>query len=150
MKISEILCNSLINTSLFEMAFNKKVAIDKARNLQNQISRHLVKIVMYSNSQYVNHWCSEVDSWLHDIQDNKVKGTNKPLQYRDLYNILFIEPLETESDVQSKMNRSFKEYPSLHIDETDARIVNKKLQWVLDAACTDIESSSFESITGYL
>jgi hypothetical protein len=150
MKISEILIDILSETKLFEMAFNKKVAIDKARNLQNQIARHLVKILMYHNSQYVNHWCNEVNSWLYDIQDNKIKGTNKPLKSSELFNILFVEPLETIDDVQARMNRNYKEYVDLAIDEPNSTVINEKLYWIIKSICDDLQNNQFNRVEKYL
>ena len=150
MKVKDLLIDSLISTDLFEMAFAKKVAIDKARNLQNQIARHLIKIQMYNQSQYIQHWISEVNGWLLDIQENKLRGTNKPLPYRVLMLILFEEPLSTIDDIQSKMNRIYREYPDLKIDEPDAAKVNKSLTWILPQICGDIADSKFNNLTHYL
>ncbi len=150
MKVKDLLVDSLMDTKLFEMAFAKKVAIDKARNLQNQIARHLIKIQMYAQSQYVQHWVSEVNGWLLDIQENKLRGTNKPLPHRDLMLILFEEPLSTIDDVQYKMNRIYREYSDLKIDEPDAANINKSLSWILPQICGDIAESKFNTLNDYL
>lgn len=150
MQIKELLINVLMNTELFEMAFSKRVAMDKARYLQNQIARHLAKIVMYSNSPHVPHWCDEVNAWLDDIQDNKLKGTNRPLQEKDLFNILLDEPLGTLDDVRSRMNRNYREYPTLVIDEPDPAIISKKLSWILLQVSSDIGKNLFVDIKQYI
>jgi hypothetical protein len=150
MKVKDLLIDSLIDTKLFEMAFAKKVAMDKARNLQNQVARHLIKIQMYAQSQYVQHWVNEVNSWLLDIQDDKLRGTNKPLPYRDLMLILFEEPLSTIDDIQYRMNRIYSEYSDLKIDEPDAAKINKSLSWILPQICKDIAASKFNNLNDYL
>ena len=150
MLIRELLINGLISTNLFEMAFSKKVAIDRARDLQLQIARHLVKIIMYSESQYVSHWSSEVNTWLDKIQDHRLKGTNRPLSESELTNILFIEPLGTISDVQARMNRNYRDYPDLKIDQSDALEISKQLSWILPKICDDISNENFTDIRMYI
>lgn len=150
MKIREILLDRIIESKLFEMAFEKKIAMDKARHLQNQIARHMIKIAMYGKSDYVKHWIQEVDGWLYDIQDNKLKGTNRPLGGKDLRKILINEPLGTINDVQTKMNRIYNEYPTLAIDEPNVDNISKMITWVLANSCDDIAGSLFKGIRKYL
>lgn len=149
MKISDILVDGLMSTRLFEIAFKKKIAIDNARRLQMQIARHLVKLEMYSNSEYVNHWTSEVNAWLHDIQDTKLKENNRPLNEKILYRILLDEPLGTVDDVQSRMNRIYNEQPKLHIDQPNADEISKILAWKLSRICHDIANTKFKDIKDY-
>ena len=149
MKISEIFLDTIASTKLFEMAFERKVAIQKARNLQNQISRHLIKIIMYSNSEYVNHWCNELNSWLIDISDTILKRTNRPLDSATLMKILFEEPMESVDEVQRKMNKIYNEYPEVSIDEPDGRIVHSKLYSMLNNICDDIAVDKFYDIRKY-
>lgn len=138
-----------MSTTIFEMAFEKKVAIDKARSLQSQIAYHLVKINMYSSSSLVPHWTKEVNVWLQLIQRNKLKGTNNPLNKQDLFKILFDEPLGTVVDVQDYMNEAHEEYPDLPIDQPSAAEVNKTLSWQLQGVCNDIANKLFKNIGNY-
>jgi hypothetical protein len=140
----------LCETTLFEMAFRRKTLINHARGLQNQIARHLIKILMFQSSELTSHWCTEVNSWLRDIQDSELKGKNQPLDRRILFEILFTEPLGTVADVQNKMNRLAREYPSIKIQEAVADVINKKLYYILDDICADIEKSQFWDIKNYL
>jgi hypothetical protein len=149
MNLKEILVNGLMSTSIFEMAFTRKVAIDQARNLQLEIAKHLVKLVMYHQSSYVDHWAAELNAWMHKIQDRRLKGTNKPLDYQTLLNLLHDEPLGTIHDVQKKMNRVFNEYPKLNIDQPDAQQVSKTLIPVLQQVCSDISTDSFVDVKKY-
>ena len=105
MRIIEIIIDSLIKTSIFEMAFAKADAIRKTSELQFEISEHLVKVFMYSEySEHVNHWCNELNSWLKKIQKLKLKNSNKPLPYNVLRKILWEQPVESIEEVQSHMN----------------------------------------------
>jgi hypothetical protein len=131
------------------MAFEKKVAINNARHLQTEIAYHLVKLSMYSESLFINHWSQEVNTWLKKIQRHKLKGTNRPLDKQDLFNILFVEPLETIDEVQDYMNDAYEEYPDLQIDQPSAAEINKNLAWQLQGICQDIARKQFKDIRNY-
>ena len=149
MKIREIFLDFLNKTALFEMAFERKIAIQKARNLQNQIIRHIVKVNMYNKSGYINHWCKKINGWLWDIQDNWVKGTNMPLDRVTLFKILFSEPAGSIAEVQHKMNRIYREYPTLQIDEPDPGSIHKNIYTVINLVCDDIAGNNFKDIKDY-
>jgi hypothetical protein len=149
MKIRDLIIDRLSETAIFEMAFRRKIAIDKARSLQNQIARHLIKLEMYASSSQINHWRTELNGWLHDIQDNELKHTGKPLDKETLFNILFDEPLGAISDVQSKMNKIHREYQNFPLDQPDAATINKNLYSVLFAICLDISNSNFQDVKNY-
>jgi hypothetical protein len=146
MRLREVVLDYLSETKLFEMAFERKVAVNKARNLQNQISRHLIKVYMYRDSEYVNHWCNELNTWLNDIQDNIIRGTKRPLDFDTLMKILFVEPLESIAEVQNLMNRVHREYKDLEIDQPDAAVVHKNIYLIVQKICDTISSGRFQDI----
>jgi hypothetical protein len=150
MRIKKIILDYLSETKLFEMAFERKIATTKARSLQNQIARHIIKVCMYSKSKYMEHWCDEINAWLNDIQDTELKGTGKPLDMDTLMKILFEEPMETINEVQRKMNKIYRIYPTLSIDEPDAGIVHNHIYMIMKSACVDIANDRFTSINRYL
>ena len=147
--MKDAMIDFLNETKLFEMAFERKIAIQKARNLRNQSSRHLIKISMYSDSEYVNHWFNELNSWLWDIQDNILKNTKKSLDYPTLMKILFEEPMETVDEVQYKMNQIYREYKDLKIYEPNSAEIHKHLYLIINAMCKDISDNNFEDIKRY-
>jgi hypothetical protein len=150
MRLYEFFLDKIADTKLFEMAFERKVAIQKARNLQHQISRHIIKTVMYSKSQYVNHWCNEINGWLTDISDTTLKRTRRPLDSDTLMNILFEEPMASPSEVKRKMNKIYGEYPDLKIDEPDEQIVHRKIYDIMKNISDDIANDKFNDIRKYI
>jgi hypothetical protein len=150
MSIKDIIVDTLMKTSLFEMAFSKSEAIKKTSDLQFEIARHMIKIYMYRNSIHVNHWCNELNSWFHRIQDHKLKGTKKPLAYKDLYHILFEQPLESVEEVQSHMNKIYSQYKDLYIDQPDSRVIHSTILNVLHYICLEISRDKFMDIRDYL
>jgi hypothetical protein len=149
MKLRDLIIDHLSETAIFELAFRRRIAVDKARNLQNQIARHLIKLQMYADSEHRNHWCAELNGWLNDVQDNELKHTGSPLDKATLFNILFHEPLGTIKDVQSKMNKIYPEYQNVPLTQPDAAMVHKNLYGVLSAICVDISNSKFYDIKDY-
>ena len=149
MRIKEVLINGLMSTAIFEMAFEKKVAMNNARNFQLQIAYHLVKLSMYNESSFANHWIQEVNTWLKNIQRHELKESNRPLDKQSLFNILFVEPLETIDEVQDYMNDAYEEYPDLKINQPSAAEINKNLNWQLSGICDDIANKQFKDIRNY-
>jgi hypothetical protein len=150
MRIIEILIDSLIKTSIFEMAFSKADAIRKTSELQFEIAEHLIKVFMYSESEYVNHWCNELNSWLKKIQKLKLKNSNKPLPYNVLRKILWEQPVESIEEVQSHMNHIYREYKNLSISKPDARVIHSHIAIVLHDICTDISKDKFYDVRNYI
>ena len=150
MNIIEKLTEMLLELEIFEMAFEKKVAIQKARNLQDQIAKHLIKILMYSESEYVGHWAAEANSWLDDIQDNLIKGKNKPLPFDVLLDILWNEPMGTIHDIQTRMNRLHRDNNAMRIDQPDAYIIHRDIEWLMTQICMDISNNNFNGMSHYL
>jgi len=150
MRIKDIILDILNETKLFEMAFERKIAIQHARNIQHEISRHLIKVCMYHDSEYVNHWCNELNGWLWSIQKKELKSTRKPLDSITLMKILFEEPMETVSEVQRDMNRIYKEYGNVKIDEPNAAVVHKNVYDAISSICDDISQYNFDDVRKYL
>ena len=150
MRIREIISNALMKTSIFEMAFSKADAIRRTSDLQFQISKHMIKVYMYNESEHVNHWCNELNSWLHKIQDFILKGTKKPLPYESLYEILFKQPMESVDEVQRHMNKIYQQYTDLKIDEPDSGVVHSKIERAMHDICTAIANDKFLNVKDYL
>lgn len=149
MKISEIMVDFVMSTRLFEMAYAKRVALDKVRYLQDQIAEHLIRIVMFETAQSRDHWFQELNAWLYSIQNIRIKSSNKPLDQKTLMNLLFDEPLGSVAEIQDKLNYLFQKYPGLKIDQPHAQIIHKKLFDVIQEISWDIEHRKFQGIQKY-
>ena len=66
-----------------------------------------------------------------------------------MFNILFVEPLETIDEVQDYMNDAYEEYPDLKINQPSAAEINKNLNWQLSGICDDIANKQFKDIRNY-
>lgn len=150
MKITEIAIHLMMKTSIFEMAFARAEAIKKVSELQFEIAEHLIKVFMYSESEFVNHWCNELNSWLRKVQRYKPKSSKKPLPYEVLRKILWEQPLESIDEVQSIMNEVSYDYQNVKINEPDAQVVHKHVEDVLSKICADISENKFRDVGNYL
>lgn len=100
MKITDIVVDWLNDTPLFEMAHQRKRAIEIVTNYQHQIASHIVKCLYYDVSpETKKHWMAEINAWLGKINAIKLKN-GKKLSGDVYYNILFDEPLGEITDVE--------------------------------------------------
>jgi hypothetical protein len=150
MKIREILFKKLLETELFDLAYSRRRAIDMVSDLQDQIAIHLIKTIMYSNSEWTNHWYNELNAWFLKIKLKKLKENNRPLDETTLYNLLFLEPLGTINDVQDIMNIIYKDYPKLSMTFWDAGEIQKIAESMMFSICKDIADKTFTDIRDYI
>jgi hypothetical protein len=151
MRIREIILDTIIGSRLFEMAFNRKQAIDTARSYSYEIDLHLLKILMYEQVRDYDHWCTEVDTLLNRVQRTKLKHNKKPLDFDTLYKILWEGYLESPDEVKDLMSDIDKEYSkSYKLINYDYLEIHKKIQNVLLSVCEDISSSTLKDIRDYL
>ena len=150
MRIREFVLDVIIQTRLFEMAFKRKNAIDKVRGYQSTLINHLIKIFMFKDSENRNHWSSEVNNYLYDIQDIKLKGTNQPLESSMLFELMFNEPIGHLNTVDKMMIRTQQQYQSERIMESDGHKIHKQIYNILHDVSHDISLDKFNDIRDYL
>ena len=151
MRIKEIILDAIIGTSLFEMAFQRKRAIDVVQSLSYEIDLHLLKILIYEQVRDYDKWCSEINTWLLRIQRTRLKSDNLPLNFEILYRLLWEGYLETPDEVRDLMSDIDREYSkSYKLINYDYFEVHKKLQSILYHACQDIALTKFKDIGDYL
>lgn len=100
MRIKDLMADWLSDTELFEMAYQRKKAIEIITNYQRQIARHIIKYLYYDVSQETKkHWIAEIDGWLSIVDEIKLKN-KKRLSGDVYYKLLFDEPLGEITDIQ--------------------------------------------------
>lgn len=152
MKISDIISDWIINTELFEMAYQRKKAIDIITNYQGQIATHLVKHLYYDVSiETKKHWEAEINAWLGTINRIKLKG-NKRLNPEVYYKILFEEPLGELSDIQGIVDSidRFDDGMSSYGKVGDIRAVHEPCEKILHAISYDASHDKLQRIDYYL
>lgn len=61
------------------MALPRNRVRDNVRNLSTPIIKHLIKIILYGKEEHqtLHHWCHELNNWLEQCMDNKIKSNKK-------------------------------------------------------------------------
>jgi len=151
MRIKEIILDAIIGTHIFEMAFNRKQAIDAIQANSYEIDLHLLKILMYERVRDYDHWCTDINTWLSKIQRTRLKHNKKPLDFITLYKTIWEGYLESPGEVQDLMSDIDKKYSkSYKLINYDYFEVHKKIQSILYDICQDISLTKFKDIRDYL
>jgi hypothetical protein len=151
MKMMEIVSDWLADTKLMEMAFERKQIVNKCIDLAHQIDIHMIKVVWFSNSQDVNHWCNELNGWLDLIQDMKYNRKSR-LSGQQYYDILFLGYLDSVTQVsniiKNKIDRG--EMDVTYKNELTPHEVYEQLEKIFHAICYDISMGNFSDVKNYL
>lgn len=151
MKITDAVLDLLNDTLLFEMAYERKVAINKIRELQTEICVHLVKYFYFEYNRNSDHWLTEIDAWLSKINFIRLKPNGKKLSGDAYYNILFDEPLGhgvvAINDITTYLNRTYKDLSKSGL--SDYQIL-EKTEKALHSISYDIANSKFTTLKDYI
>jgi len=112
--------------SINEMAFERKLVINRIRGLENQINEHLIKILMFDDEINFNKHFNDIENWLYQIQDFDVNKKGNKLKEKDYFKLLFVEPISDNTNVNyvnKKLKRSLKKYSTLKHIRTSSEVV---------------------------
>lgn len=142
------LLDIIMETRIFELAYNRKVAMDKVRDLSLNTSMELLKILMYRDSRNQNHWKGKLEGWLNSIKRYS-KGT---LKERDLFNLLWNEPLGNLDQLEDLISMVEGDYykPSYHIDYDNLSLLHNKMKKIFINISLDISNNKQININNYL
>ena len=142
------LLDMLMETRIFELAYNRKTAMDKVRDLSLNTSMELLKIIMYKNSRNQNHWRGKFDGWMSGIKRYS-KGT---LKERDLFHLLWVEPLGDLDQLEDLISMVESDYypPSHHIDYNDLPSLHNRMKDIFTNISSDISINKHININNYI
>ena len=152
MRLFEIIADYIVDTKLIEMAVERKQIVSLCLSLSSQIVAHVVKVVWFNKSVDVNHWCNELNGWLHSIQDLKFNRKQR-LSGDQYYKNIFTSVLEFGvSDLNDIVEKRIK------VGAIDAKTKNEltdyqalqKVESILHNVCYDISNNKFIDIKNYL
>jgi hypothetical protein len=153
MRIYEILIDKLIETSLFEMAFDRKTAKNKITDLSPLIFEHLLKLFVFNYPQGRDHWITELNGWFKSINKIYLKSTNKKPSGTDIYTWLIFESAPhydvnyLEDQVQIMI---YEDYKNIPIHNYDPSWTLNKILSIIQNVSSDISKNKFRSIRDYL
>ena len=142
------LLDMLMETRIFELAYNRKVAMDKVRDLSLNTSMELLKILMYKNSRNQNHWRGKLNGWFSGIK-RYTKGT---LKERDLFHLLWTEPLGDLDQLVDLISMVEADYysPSYHINYNDLPSLHNHMKNIFTVISRDIANNKHININNYI
>jgi hypothetical protein len=149
MKIFEIILDQVSNTALFEMAFERKNAINAVRGKAKPIVDHLIYLLIYKNSKARNHWKSELSAFIDSIDYLYLKPSKRKLSGNDYYNLLFEEPLGGDIIQTEKLiNQAIRKEDNPDI-KVNPYILKESLEKIIHKLSFDLANDQYISIDDY-
>lgn len=150
MRIKDLMIDWLSDTELFEMAYQRKKAIEIVSNYQRQIARHIIKYFYYDVSMETKkHWVAEIDGWLAIIDEVKLKN-KKRLSGDVYYKLLFDEPLGEITDIQGIVKNIDKIHGMKDYDKIGTLTeLHIKCEKVLHTISYELANDKFEDFLHY-
>jgi hypothetical protein len=141
------LLDLLNETRLFELAYERKNAINRLDNLSCQISIHMLKLIVFNDSADFYHWLTELNGWLNQVDDISLKPNNKKLRKQDYLKYLKEHYLEDEQQISLNIKNLKKRYKNEQMIYYDSKWVLEKIEYLMDRICSELASDDFTPLT---
>ena len=149
--LDEIFQERLMGTNLFEMAYEKKKAMELITKYQITIAEHFIKILVYPDYHDIQHWRYEINEKIRRyINSIRLKPNNRKLKYEDYFKILFDEPLGHEGAVKYIVDYLIELEKLPNIKNINYHMLEGKLKVIYEELCDDIAIDNFSNIEKYL
>ena len=139
--------------SLFEMAHRRRDVIRKVTDLSPLIFDNLIKLFVFESPENHNHWITEINGWLRQINILSIKPDSRKPSKQELFNWLILDSGPHYDEIFIDMQvRIWKknEYKTIPLRDTNYSFILNKIFFILDSACKDIAAREFSSIADYL
>lgn len=153
MRIRELLLDKISESRLFEMAKSRRDAKDKITSLSPQLFDHLIKLFVFNSPENKQHWITEINTWLWQIDKVKLKPDNKKPNWQTQYNWIVFDsdPHYNRQYVDVTVDKMIKRsYHSVKLYDYDSENVLNNILSILLQVCKDIENDQFIKIEDYL
>ena len=152
MKWADFLLNKITETDLFEMAYERKVIIDKCRDLSSQICIHIVKLTCFNNPDDVRGHLKFLNGWIWDIYLQKLKTPkkNKKLPANVYYDEIWFNRVDDYTqlkDITKLLKRT--DYKNVKLRDVNYSDLYDKLCEMMNKVCSDIEKDKLNSVEYY-
>lgn len=95
---------------LEDMALSRSDAIDKCKGKGIKFIQHFEKIFDNPNHQSVYHWAKEMNSWLNDVKEYKLKESNDYILFGDLRDWFFTAAGTPDEFMKKPTQEKLKQY----------------------------------------
>lgn len=139
-----------------EMAEYRRDAERIIRGLNRQIILHLIKILYWKDEVNYNKHCNDIDTWLFNCMEIKLKPFSKRIPAKDYYFWLFEGPFSGSNDEflinqwNTIVNKTLREYSNLPKTGISLEELHSKVKSIMKKVCVDLEKDEFNSIKDYL
>lgn len=134
---------------IFEMAIHKSIAEEKITELSIPIVYHLIKIFKWEYELNKNKHINNINSWIRDVQNIKLKTKTGRFKESDYFRILFTENVPSKQVLTRIIDYDLSTYSYLTVTNTD-EVVYNKLNLIYTKISQDLAKNDFKSITLYL
>lgn len=93
----------ILYSPIFELAFQRRKAIDKIRDISFILFYHILKVKLIENGAK-SHWKKEIFGFILNIYDIRFKPYSKKFSKEDYIEFLFVEPF-CDSNSSAYKNR---------------------------------------------
>lgn len=147
MKLKDLLIDSLNSTRLFEMAYERKKALQHISSLQRTVVVHFVKYFGLDSPQNKNHWLSELNAYFYDLNDLELKPNSRRLGKHDYMNILWEEPLGHGKQAITRIRTGLlhQQYKGVNSTALTDSQIYEILFKIYDTVCADMANDTFLS-----
>ena len=143
--ITDTIIDILSETHLFEMAFDRKIVINKLNSLQDVLSFHVLLVCQFPESRDVPHWKGEIKGQI-SIAMRAIRGLKtKKLDYDTIYNILVEGPIGEWTDYLLDVERMNEKGL---VTKPDANVHTRAIR-ILEHVCMDLSKSEYRDSIDY-
>lgn len=123
----------LLNLRIVELASERNGKKQKIQDLSDTLNFHLIKLCIFQQSSYRNHWKDEIVEYLRKI--NGFYWGRKKFERDDYYEWLFVDWFymnKIEIDIK-KVNRVLKKIKSQYLDEVNFSISENEIISIIES-----------------
>lgn len=147
--MKELFLNLILETELFEMAYDRKKCIKTCEDLSHELCYHFIKVMLFPSSINVNHWKSEIKTWLNKIDDLKLKPNDRKMRYNDLILTLYEQPIGHDNAVKEMIQKMIKRDDIPYIQIFDYDSLHKRIEEMYHILCDDLSKDQMERVEYY-
>jgi hypothetical protein len=148
MKLSEILGDWLIDLPIVEQASKRNLVMQSINSLSKQVIIHLIKIYRFDNPIDIQHHMHDIDIWLDDINDYKLKNNKYP-SANDYYQWMFSDLVIGVPYITKQVKLILKKYKGLPMRRTDEEVYHI-INDIINKISYDMAIRKFNSIDDYI
>ena len=149
MRFYEIVGDYLLNLPIVEQASKRSLVSQSISALSKQAIIHLIKIYKFENPIDSNKHGNDIDTWLDDIYDYKLKGNKYP-SANDYYDWMYTYWVDDVSFVTRQARNLMKgKYAGAKVIRSDEDVHNI-IKDIMNRVSVDMGNRQFNSIDDYI